>query len=91
MEQIKLEVDDMPEFIKSCPVVFDWYKHKGEVCFASLNYEKSIETGKAWIDIHYCATRALNGVVEKTVIYRERDFVPHVFARLREVTPQNKQ
>jgi hypothetical protein len=68
---------DIPQFILDCPVVFEWCKYKGDVVFASLNYEKSVEEGRCWIDLHYCATKALNNIVEKTVLYRKSDFEVH--------------
>jgi len=60
--------------INTCPVIYDWVKFKGEVVFGAMNYEKSKAQNRVMIDIHYCATEALNNIVEKTVPYSAKNF-----------------
>lgn len=52
-----------------CPIVFDWVEVDSEVGFGQINYEKSYKTGKLLIDISYCATRAINQNIERTILY----------------------
>lgn len=66
---------DVPDFIKDCPVVYHWVDYRGKRKFAMLNYEESLKYNKPMIDLCYCATLAMNGVVEKTVPYRKENFV----------------
>lgn len=66
---------EIPKFILDCPIVADWVWYRGKVKFAMLNVDKSIEKGKAMIDLCYCATAGLiNHRVEKTVQYSVHTF-----------------
>lgn len=66
---------DLPDFINACPIAAHWVWYRGKVKFAMLNYEQSIEKGKAMIDLCYCATAGMiNGRVEKTVPYSPKTF-----------------
>jgi len=58
------------------PVVWDWYLYNGEQVFVGLNYEASKKANRAMMDIHYCATKALNGIVLKTVRFDKNKFKP---------------
>jgi hypothetical protein len=58
------------------PVAFDWYKYKGEVYFVGINMEATIKAGKPMMDLHYCATKALNNIVLKTVQWDKNKFEP---------------
>lgn len=61
--------------LANCPYVFDWCKYKGKVYFAALNYDKSMQAQHPIIDLHYCATAALNNnLIEKTVRYNPKNF-----------------
>lgn len=63
----------VPQYIWDCPIVAHWVTYNGQTKFAMLNYEESINKGKAMIDLCYCATAGLiNGRVEKTVPYSNR-------------------
>lgn len=61
--------------IDSCPIVFHWCEYKGEPYFGALNYQKSVEQNRVIIDLHYCATAALNNSrIEKVVAYSKKNF-----------------
>lgn len=63
----------VPKYILDCPIMAHWVFYNGKTKFAMLNYEESINRGKAMIDLCYCATAGLiNGRVEKTVPYSKR-------------------
>lgn len=66
---------EIPGFIVKCPVAFEWWYYDGEQIFAGINYERSVKARKPMIDIHYCATTAMNGAVLKTVQYDKKRFV----------------
>lgn len=53
-----------------CPFIFEWCEYKGETYFAALDYEKSIKSNRVVLNLHYCATAALNNsILIKTVTY----------------------
>lgn len=58
------------------PVVYDWYCYDGEVKFVSWNYQATVKAGKPMMDICYCATKCMNGLVEKTVQFDKNRFSP---------------
>lgn len=64
----------MPSYIEKCHLVFDWCEYKGKVYFGSLNYERSITAKRPMIDLSYCATKALNCVILKTVAWDKNKF-----------------
>jgi hypothetical protein len=59
----------IPKYIIDCPVFAHWVTYRNEVYFATLNYEKSVEKGKAYLDLAYCATASFNGQTLRTVKY----------------------
>jgi hypothetical protein len=65
---------DTPKYILECPVSAQWLEFKGETYFGMLNYEASLKARRCMIDLSYCATRAFNGVVIKTVQYSGKHF-----------------
>ncbi len=66
---------EVPEFIKEGYPVFEWVEYKGKSYFAAMNYEKSVLKNKLVLDLHYCATAALNNaLIEKTVLYNKKHF-----------------
>ena len=65
---------DVPKYIMDCPVFSNWIEYKDETYFAILNYEQSIKSHRPMIDLSYCATRAMNGIVMKTVRYDKNKF-----------------
>lgn len=76
--QLEELIKDIPQFILDCPVVMHWVTYRGQIKFAMLNYEASIEKGIAMIDLCYCATVGMiNNRVEKTVKYNPKHFKIH--------------
>jgi hypothetical protein len=72
----KVLQDKVSQMLLRLPVVFDWYNYKGETYFVSVNREATEKAGKPMMDLHYCATKALNGIVEKTVRFDKKKFSP---------------
>lgn len=68
--------DNIDNMLLKLPVVWDWHKYKGEVFFVGINYERTIKAKKPMMDLHYCATKALNGIVLKTVQFDKNKFQP---------------
>gem|GEM_PF-3122701 len=68
------ELDKIAKLFKNVPFSFDWVEYKGQAFFAGLNIERSIESKKPMIDLFYCATKALNDIVLKTVQYDKNKF-----------------
>jgi hypothetical protein len=66
----------LDERLMNLPVVWDWYCFKGEDVFVGINYERSKKSNRPMMDIHYCATEALNGIVLKTVRFDRNKFKP---------------
>ena len=58
------------------PVVMDWCEYKGETVVAHVNWDRSVKAGKPIMDISYCMTKALNGVVLETVQWDKKKFRP---------------
>jgi len=52
----------VPNWLKDCPLVYDWCNYNGKIYFASLNYEESEIANKPIFDLAYCATKAMNGI-----------------------------
>ena len=71
---MKVEIEETPNYILSCPVIFDWVEYKGKTMFGGINYERSIKAKRPMLDLYYCATRALNNCVIKTVQYDRNKF-----------------
>ena len=67
------EFDPKKSFMK-LPFCADWIDYKGEVVFGVINYEATLKAKKPMIDICFCATMALNGIVDKTVQYDKSKF-----------------
>lgn len=65
---------EVPKYILDCPISANWIEFKNETYFAMLNYERSVKAKRAMVDLSYCATRAFNGVVIKTVQYSKSNF-----------------
>ena len=75
MNQLKPQpLEDTPNYILTCPIIFDWVEYKGETMFAGINYERSIQAKRPMLDLYLCATRALNANVIKTVQYDKNKF-----------------
>lgn len=64
------------KMIDRMPFVLDWVNYKGEDCVAEINIEATIKANRPMIDISYCMTKALNGVVLKTVRWDKKKFKP---------------
>lgn len=69
MNQFDEALKNVPNYIMDCPICADWVTYEKEIYFATINFEKSMEKGKAYLDLAYCATASLNGQVLKTVPY----------------------
>ena len=67
-------MEKTPDYIKNCPLSFDWVEYKGETFFGALNYERSLKAKRAMIDLSYCATKAMNEIVLKTVAWDAKKF-----------------
>ncbi len=68
---------DIPAFLLDERIPWmKWVKYRGETCVADLDYEKSIRAHRPIINIHYCMTKALNGVIEQTVNFKPEYFKP---------------
>lgn len=67
-------IDSLPEYVKNCPVVFEWHRYKGVEYFCMLNVDRSLKSKRAMIDLAYCATKGMNGIIEKTVQYSKKHF-----------------
>jgi hypothetical protein len=78
LESQEVWVGDNPidKMLLKLPVVFDWWDYKGERVFVGINYEATKKARKPMMNIYYCATRALNDVVLKTVQYDKNKFSP---------------
>lgn len=63
------------------PVFCDWVEFKGETVFVMVNYQVTLKAKKPMMDISYCATQALNGIVLKTVQWDKNKFKPSRLAR----------
>lgn len=66
--------DNIDKMFLRLPVVYDWWDYNGERKFVSINREATIKAGKPMMDLHYCATKCMNGIVEKTVQYDKKKF-----------------
>lgn len=67
----------MDRFEKMCmklPVAFGWIEYLGETIFATFNYGATVKAKRPMLDIHYCATEAMNNRVLKTVQYDKNKF-----------------
>lgn len=62
------------EKLMRLPVVSDWVEFKGEIYYSIINYEATDRAKKPMIDLHYCATKALNNIVQKTVQWDKSKF-----------------
>lgn len=56
------------------PFASDWVKFKGEDYYAFINFDATEKARKPMIDLHYCATTALNGIILKTVQFDKAKF-----------------
>ena len=61
-------------FFKTVPFEMEWIEYKGDVYVGSINIDRSLKAKKPMIDLHYCLTKALNGIVIKTVQYDKNKF-----------------
>lgn len=72
------EIENDPVFIraKDCPLVGpEWCEYKGEVFVGQLNYERSKQSKRTMIDLHYCMTAALcDTLLIKTVQWNPNKF-----------------
>jgi hypothetical protein len=71
-EEITPENVVIPEYMENVPVVFDWCTYQGKTYFASWNYEESEKIQQPVFDLAYCATKAMNEVFLRRVVYSKR-------------------
>lgn len=64
------------EKLMKLPVVSDWIEYKGEIYYMIINYEETERVGRPMVDLSYCATKALNNIVLKTVQWDKSKFKP---------------
>jgi hypothetical protein len=64
------------EKLLKLPIVSDWLEYKGEIYYGIINYEETERVGRPMMDLHYCATKALNNIVLKTVQWDKKKFRP---------------
>jgi hypothetical protein len=65
---------DAEKSLMKLPIAFDWAEYKGETVFICVNYDATLKAKKPMVDIFYCATRALNHMVLKTVQWDKKKF-----------------
>lgn len=76
MNDIELPQDSTSKMLFRLPFAVDWIEYKGEVFFGMVNYEATQKAKKPMIDLCYCATQGLCGIVLKTVQYDKSKFKP---------------
>lgn len=76
-----MKAKNVDKMCMNLPFAVDWVKYKGATYFAQINYQSTQKAGKPMIDLHYCATKALNGIVEKTVQWDKSKFSPSKLAK----------
>lgn len=69
-----LKNDKVYEMVKRTGISLDWVVYKGETVVAQINYERSLKANRPIYDIHYCMTKAFNGIVLYTVQYDKKHF-----------------
>jgi len=68
---------DIPKYLQDDRLPWmKWVQYKGEECVADVDYQKSMKAHRPIINIHYCMTKALNGVIEETVNFKPEFFKP---------------
>ncbi len=65
---------DVPNYIFNNQFLWKWVKYKGEIFWATLNYERSIKAGCCMIDLSWCITKEMNGIIIKTVAFNKNKF-----------------
>lgn len=60
--------------ISRLPFDHDWAEYNGKTYFVSSNVDASLKAKKPMMDLHYCATEALNNRVLKTVQFDKNKF-----------------
>lgn len=72
----EIEVD-IPKFLQDERLPWmKWTKYKGIECVADVDYHKSLKAHRPIINIHYCMTEALNGIIIDTVNFVPDNFKP---------------
>lgn len=52
----------------------NWVEYKGETYFVMVDVNKSLACHRPIVNLSYCATKAMNGLVLKSVNYKPEDF-----------------
>jgi hypothetical protein len=69
---------ELPKWLKNVPFVSDWCLFKGEIYYAQINFEESEKRNKAVFDLAYCATKSLNNIYLRQVVWGKKKFQPWV-------------
>jgi hypothetical protein len=67
-------MESLPKFLEKCELWSDWVEYKGKVYYGQVNYDQSIKSKRVMIDLSYCATKAMNNIIEKTVRFDRGKF-----------------
>ena len=52
----------------------NWVEYKGETYFAMIDVNKSLACHRPIVDLSYCATSGINGIVLRSVNYKKEHF-----------------
>ena len=64
-----------PKWLTPDIPVMEWCRYKGEECVACPDFEVSDESGVV-MEIYYCMTKALNGIVLRRVPFNPKHVKP---------------
>lgn len=64
----------LESLFETVPFEMEWIEYKGDVYVGTINVDRSFTAKKPMIDLHYCLTKAFNGIVIKTVQYDKSKF-----------------
>jgi hypothetical protein len=73
---------ELPKFLQDERLPWmSWINYKGVNCVADVDLEKSERAHRPIINIHYCMTKAHNGIIERTVNFKPELFKPVRWAK----------
>jgi hypothetical protein len=56
------------------PICMGWVTFKEKTVAMQINYEATVKAGKPMVDISYCMTTLLNGLIDQTVQWDKSKF-----------------
>jgi len=70
------QVIELPKFLYNLPnwLFGNWAEYKGQTYFVNVDVQKSLACHRPIIDLSYCATESMNGLVLRSVNYKPRHF-----------------